>query len=83
MNKFYFAVFEEEENGFLVIFPDLQGCNTFGKTMEDAYEMSIDALAGWLEASETEFIKKPSTFSDIKKRYPDKEIIIPIPVVNL
>ena len=46
MNKklFYPAIFEEEEVGYSVYFPDITGCNTQGDTMEEAYEMAKDAL---------------------------------------
>ncbi len=76
MDKFYYAVFEKDEDGYLVSFPDLQGCNTFGDTMEEAVEMAEDALAGWLEASEPEFIKKPSNFKKIAKHFNGENITI-------
>lgn len=46
MNRlFYPAVFQiEEEGGYSVFFPDIQGCNTQGETVEEAYDMAFDAL---------------------------------------
>lgn len=42
---FYPAVFEKEEDGrYFVYFPDLEGCNTQGDTIEEAYEMAFDAM---------------------------------------
>ena len=42
---FYPAIFQPEEDGsFTVTFPDVDGCITSGESMEDAYEMSFDAL---------------------------------------
>ena len=76
MSKFYYAVFERDNEGYLVSFPDLQGCNTFGTTMEEAIEMAEDALAGWLEASEREFIKKPSDYEKIAKHFDGENISI-------
>ena len=76
MDKFYYAVFDKDEDGYLVSFPDLQGCNTFGSTMEEAIEMAEDALAGWLEASEPEFIKKPSNYEKIAKHFNHENITI-------
>lgn len=76
MGKFYYAVFDKGEEGYLVTFPDLKGCNTFGSTMEEAIEMAEDALAGWLEASEPEFIKKPSDYEKIAKHFDGKNITI-------
>lgn len=46
MNKlFYPALFHmAEEGGFWITFPDIPECLTQGDDMEDAYNMSIDAL---------------------------------------
>lgn len=41
---FYPAIFETEETGYSVFFPDVDGCFTQGDNIEEAYEMSIDAL---------------------------------------
>lgn len=46
MNKlFYPAIFEPDEDGsFTVEFPDVPGCLTEGKDMENAYQMAFDCL---------------------------------------
>lgn len=45
----YPAVFHLEENGaYFVEFPDLPGCLTQGKTMEEAVHMAQDALGLFL-----------------------------------
>lgn len=42
---FYPAIFHTaEEGGFWVSFPDIPECFTEGDTMEEAYQMAIDAL---------------------------------------
>ena len=41
---FYPAIFEEEEVGYSVHFPDIQGCITEGDTMEEVFDMAKDAL---------------------------------------
>lgn len=42
----YPAVFSPEENGgYSVLFPDLEGCYTCGDNLEDSLEMASDALA--------------------------------------
>ncbi len=42
---FYPAVFHSaDEGGYTVTFPDLPGCITEGDTVEEAYEMAMDAL---------------------------------------
>ncbi|MBU1170695.1 MAG: type II toxin-antitoxin system HicB family antitoxin [Proteobacteria bacterium] len=81
MHKFYYAVFEKENEGYLVSFPDLKGCNTFAETMEKAIAAAEDALAGWLEAAEPAFIKKPSTYETITLRHQGENItVMAVPV---
>ena len=42
---FYPAIFHKsEEGGFWISFPDFPECFSQGETMEDAYEMAVDAL---------------------------------------
>ena len=53
--RIYPAVFhreEREEDGYRVDFPDLPGCLTCGKTLEEAFRMAKEALALWLDSSE-------------------------------
>ncbi len=46
----YPAVFHPNEDGsYTVIFPDLPGCITEGKDLDDALHMAQDALATWVE----------------------------------
>lgn len=50
-NRFFYpALFHKEDNGgFWVSFPDVPECLTRGDDMENAYEMSVDALGLALE----------------------------------
>lgn len=41
----YPAVFTPEGKGYLINFPDLQGCFTCGDSLQDGLEMARDALA--------------------------------------
>ena len=42
----YPAIFTPEEDGsYSIVFPDLEGCYTFGENLEDGIEMAEDALA--------------------------------------
>jgi len=43
-----FTPFEEKENGYTVVFPDLPGCVTEGDTLAEALEMAADAAGGWV-----------------------------------
>lgn len=63
---FYPAVFCQEDVGYSVFFPDLEGCNTEGDTLEESYQMAFDALGLYLEGiSETEYPAKTNP-KDIK-----------------
>lgn len=63
----YPACFFHEENGFSVIFPDLNYLSTCGNSLNEALEMSIDCLAGYLfwQEKDHEDIPKPSSISSI------------------
>ena len=67
MLSVYPACFFKEHNGYSVIFPDLNFLATCGKTFEEAFEMAIDCLAGYLYTCkcDNEKIPGPSSLSDI------------------
>lgn len=45
----YNAIFRPEpEGGFTVIIPTLSGCVTYGKDLEEAKKMAIDAIKGYI-----------------------------------
>lgn len=44
----YPAIFHRENNSFWVEFPDLQGCQTFGDTVNETMEAVQEALTGYL-----------------------------------
>ena len=52
----YPAVFVKEENGYSVLFPDLNSA-TCGDTLQDALEMAVDCMAGMVYTAQEE--KKP------------------------
>jgi len=47
----YPAVFEKEENGYFVDFPDIHPCYTEGKTLKEAVIMANDVLKSRLEVA--------------------------------
>lgn len=49
MIKVYEAIITPEENGYGVEFPDIPGCSSQGKTLEEAYIMGYDALGLMLQ----------------------------------
>jgi predicted RNase H-like HicB family nuclease len=69
MKYVYPAIFTPEENGgYSVLFPDLEGCYTCGDDLQDALEMAEDALALTLYGYEKDgkavpAPSSPSTFS--------------------
>ena len=65
MNRlFYPAIFHKaEEGGFWVTFPDIPECMTQGDNMQEAYEMSVDALGLSLTTMEAEGERIPEASS--------------------
>lgn len=59
--------YKEKEGGYSVIFPDLNHLSTCGDTLENAIEMAVDCLAGYLYDAklEKEDIPTASNISDI------------------
>ena len=67
MLSVYPACFFKEENGYSVIFPDLNYLSTCGETLDEALNMAVDCLAGYLYTCrrEGEKIPSPSPISDV------------------
>jgi predicted RNase H-like HicB family nuclease len=80
--KGYYAVFECSSEAVEVEFPGLSGCFTCAQNMEEAYDLAMDALAGWLETAEAQFIPDtPMTFEEVKEQCPGMTIMkIPVDV---
>ena len=64
--EMYYAGFVPYEGKVSVFFPDVPGCVTDGDSMEHAFAMAIDALAGHLEAlaDDGDPIPAPSGYDD-------------------
>jgi predicted RNase H-like HicB family nuclease len=67
MLSVYPACFFKDDNGYSVIFPDLNNLATCGRDIEDSMSMAIDCLAGYIYTSQKdgEDIPKPSKITDI------------------
>lgn len=68
MKKYiYPAIFQKEETGYYVFFPDLDGCQTEGDTLENALNMAKDALSIYIFDLEEDKkdIPLPSTPTEI------------------
>lgn len=63
----YPACFFKEEDGYSVIFPDLNHLATCGDTLEEALAMAIDCLAGYLYTCQRdgESVPEPSALESI------------------
>jgi len=64
----YPAIFAEEEKGYSINFPDVEGCFSQGENLEEALFMAEDALALMLHEYELDgkAIPKPSKLKDLK-----------------
>lgn len=62
-----FKPFSDQSGGYVVEFPDLPGCVTEGKDLEQAIEMGIDAASGWIlgELEDGEKIPPASKLNEI------------------
>lgn len=76
MLSVYPAYFCKEDTGYSVIFPDLNWLSTCGDSLEEAMEMAVDCLAGYLYTcqSDGDIIPAPSSLSDIDKEAIEKEL---------
>lgn len=59
----YPACFFQEENGYSVIFPDLNYLSTCGATLDEALTMAVDCLAGYLYALQRDNEEAPAASS--------------------
>lgn len=76
MLSMYPACFFHEEDGYSVVFPDLNWLATQGDTFEEAMEMAIDCLAGYLHTCQIDgdAIPTPSRISDIDPKAVAREL---------
>lgn len=75
---FYPAIFTKEDNGYSVRFPDLEGCFTEGDTLEEAYNMAVDAVGLYLEGDTVGAFNFPQTkeLGDIKAAENETVVLI-------
>jgi len=73
--KYYCAIFKHSKESVEVEFPDLKGCVTFGDNWDEAIENATDVLAAWLANAESKFVKEPSSYQELKKKYGEVNLI--------
>lgn len=66
MLSVYPACFFKEENGYSVVFPDLNYLSTCGKSLDEALTMAVDCLAGYLYWLEKDG-EKPAVATSLDK----------------
>lgn len=70
MSKLFYPVVlhKEEEGGYSVRVPDISGCNTQGETLEECYDMALDAIGLCVSVlvEEGKAIPKPSDPNALK-----------------
>ena len=76
MLSIYPACFYKEEDGYSVIFPDLNYLATQGDSLEEAMEMAVEYLAGYLYSCKTdgEVVPSPSSLTNIDPVAISKEV---------
>lgn len=82
MLSMYPACFYKEDDGYSVIFPDLNYLATQGDSFEDAMEMAVECLAGYLYTAQRdgEDVPAPSKLGDIDPVAVSKELDPDMPV---
>ena len=76
MLSIYPACFFKEENGYSVVFPDLNWLATCGDSLPDAMNMAVDCLAGYLYTLKLDGdpIPSPSPMEEISASDVAKEL---------
>ncbi len=81
VSKKYYAVFTKSSKTVSVEFPDFEGCYAYGFDLADAYNMAFEKLFYHIPTIEPDQIKSPSTYDELKARYPSKnQVILPFVV---
>jgi antitoxin HicB len=83
----YYARFTRQRGGgYLVEFPDLPGCLTEGKTIQEALDHAREALSGWLFVAIRKGDEIPPTRLRRRRGYhlvlPDLDVAIPLTILS-
>jgi predicted RNase H-like HicB family nuclease len=87
MQRFYTAIIEKAKDGFGVFFPDLPGCTSFGKTVEEAASNAYTAAQAHVAVSQEygDTIPNPRATDDIRAERGVKEkarLLIPVELAD-
>ena len=87
MQRFYTAIIEKAKDGFGVFFPDLPGCTSFGRTVEEAASNAYTAAQAHVAVSQEygDTIPDPRATDDIPTERGVKEkarLLIPVEMAD-
>ncbi len=75
----YYAIFTQTMEGVEVRFPDAPSAITFGKDLDEAYEMAVDVLSAILAAGKKgQDYLTPHVLEDLQKGMKEGELIFPV-----
>lgn len=76
LSMYLACFFKEEDSGYSVVFPDLNYLATQGDSLENAMEMAVECLAGYLHTCQMDRddVPKPSKLTDINPNAVAKEL---------
>ena len=69
------AIFEKEEDGYSISFPDLEGAFSCADTFEEALYMAKDCLAGYISYMEEEEQKIPKATIPYTKKLDENSFV--------
>lgn len=82
MKLIYPAIFHEDSDGVWVEFPDLQGCQSCGETIQEVWDGAKEALEGYCVTLLEKKQNLPAA-SDIKKIKPGKDAFVSLVETDL
>ncbi len=59
----YVALIDGKQGAYGVVLPDLPGCTSAGRTVDEAYSNAVEAVRLWVEDAETDGEKLPRSRS--------------------
>jgi predicted RNase H-like HicB family nuclease len=59
----YVALIDGKQSAYGVVVPDLPGCTSAGRTIDEAYSNAVEAVRLWVEDAETDGEKVPRSRS--------------------
>ena len=76
----YYAIFNFDDDGINVSFPDLDGAFTSGSDMHEALYMSKDLLAGWLINAEDDGESFPEPSLPNEFEVSEGDLVVPVEI---